>query len=441
MRQLKYFFCSLFLVGFFHFSFSQSNRQLQSLHDWVKANKPAGYDSTLTYLNFISGGNLHYLSPLHQLFREEKKFRTLFNDTGYYDALSQAAAIDGDYSSALEYQKMNYPTNLDEVSRRQINKVIQGMKNIQHVDARRYISFLSRNYRVVMINEAPNKPLHRAFMLSLLDDLYRKGFRYLAMEMLNNNSDHSLDKLTSLTGYYSAEPVAGELIRTALDMGYKLVSYEDTAAYAHAPSQRDSIQARNIYKTFLADSSARMIVYAGYGHIAEKGNDNYIPMGMAFKKISGFDPLTIDQSSMTEESDFAYGKAFYDAYMQKFPLSSPSIALVDDQPMNVTQSELYDLTVIHPQTTYRDARPTWLNLNARRQPIYIKPSNKNTFFIQAYYQFESFGSKPGQVVPADQTYIPTSKGNYLLYLRRGKYIIMFRDMQYKMLNTQHIEVN
>jgi hypothetical protein len=131
-------------------------------------------------------------------------------------------------------------------------------------------------------------------------------------------------------------------------------------------------------------------------------------MGMAFKRISGIDPLTIDQASMTEESDFAYGKAFYDAYMQRFSLTSPSIALAGDQPINVTSSELYDITVIHPQTTYRDARPTWLNLDARRQPIYIKPSNKNTFLIQSYYQLESFGSRPGQVIPADQTYIPTS---------------------------------
>ena len=144
------------------------------------------------------------------------------------------------------------------------------MKDLQHVDARRYISFLARNYQVIMINESRNKPLHRAFMLSLLDDLYKKGFRYLAMEMLNNGSNHSLDKLTSLTGYYSSEPVAGELIRTALDMGYTLVSYEDTAAYTHTPTQRDSIQALNIYKTIRNDSSAKIIVYAGYGHVLKR---------------------------------------------------------------------------------------------------------------------------------------------------------------------------
>ncbi|MBS1600090.1 MAG: hypothetical protein JST75_17825 [Bacteroidetes bacterium] len=441
MRGPKYFSGSLLFLCLFNICFSQSNRQLLYLRDWVKTNKPVGYDSTLNYLNYNIGNNLHYFFPLQQLYRDEKKFREILSDSGYNDALSQAVSITGDYSSALDYQRLNYKAEVDEVSRRQIYKVIQGMKDIKNVDAEKFISFIARNYQVIMMNESPNKPLHRVFMMSLLDDLYKRGFRYLAMEMLNNNSNHSLDKLTSTTGNYSAEPVAGEMIRYALDLGYSLISYEDTLAYKHRATERDSIQAVNIYRTIRMDSSAKIIVYASYGHIAEKGDGNYIPMGMAFKKISGIDPLTIDQVSMTEESDFAFGKFFYNAYLEKFPLTSSSIALINDQPINVTQSELYDLTVIHPPTTYRDARPTWLSLNGRRQPTYIKPSNKNTFFVQAYYQFESFSNKPGQLIPADQTYIPTSKGNYLLYLRRGKYIVIFRDVQYKALNTLHIEVN
>ena len=415
---------------------------MQGFREYLKANRPPGYDSTLNYVSYIKGTDLHYLYPLYQLIREEDRFKSILSVPDYYDELSQALACNGDYTSALEYQQKGYDSVVDEVSRRQINKVMQGFKNVQHADARRYISFLARNYRVIMINEAHNKPQHRAFMLSLLDDMYKKGFRYLAMEMLNNYSNHSLEKLTPLTGDYSSEPVAGELIRTAIDMGFKLVSYEDTAANAHSARQRDSIQALNIYKIILADSTARILVYGGYGHIAERNiSEEYIPMGMAFKKISGIDPLTIDQVNMTEGSDFAYGKVFYDAYTQKFSLNSPSIALMDEQPVDVTSSSLYDLCVIHPPTIYKDSRPGWLNLNGRRQPLYIKPSNKNTFLVQAYYQFESFGSRPGQVIPADQTYIPTSKGNYLLYLRRGKYIVMFRDMQYKVLNTLHVEVN
>jgi hypothetical protein len=442
MQGMRRFLLPAFILFASFASFSQTNRQLRSLHETLIGSRPPGYDSTLETITYSRGGNLNYLYPLYQLFGEEKKFRSLLPANDYYQELSEALAFAGDYETALEYQKKGYDSVVNDVTRRQINKIIKGLKEVQHVDARRYISFIARNYRVIMINESHDKPLHRAFTFSLLEDLYRRGYHYLAMEMLNNFSDQSLDKLNYLTGHYSSEPVAGELIRTALDIGYKLVSYEDTLPGEHSASQRDSIQALNIYRVILADSTARILVHAGYGHIAEKNNGgDYIPMAMAFKKMSGIDPLTIDQTDMTEDGDFEYGKAFYDTYIQKFPISSPSIALLGDEPVNVTYNQLYDLCVIHPRTIYRDGRPTWLSLGGRRQAFYINPQDKNTFFVQAYYQFESFGTKPGQVIPADQTYVQTNKGSYLLYLRRGKYIIIFRNKAYKIIKTQHVEVS
>ncbi|PWT72996.1 MAG: hypothetical protein C5B59_14415 [Bacteroidetes bacterium] len=443
MRQLKALLPVLIFFTFYSHSFAQSSRSLQSLKQWAQTNRPPGYDSTLKDLSYTVGQDFHYLYPLYQLYRGEKYFRKYLGNTEYNTALSEAVSFCGDYSSALDYQKLNYDSTVDEVSLRQINKIMQGYKDLQHVDARKYISFLAKDYRVIMINEAHNKPLHRAFIITLLDALYRKGYHYLAMEMLNNYSNNSLTRLTPMTGHYCGEPVAGELVRTALDLGFKLVPYEDTLAYRHTARERDSIQALNIYKVIQSDPNSKVLVVAGYAHIAEKAMDEqYVPMGLAFKKISGIDPLTIDQTDMTEESEFAYGKAFYNAYVGRFGITSPSIALGGDgQPVNVTSSELYDLTVIHPPTEYKDLRPTWLGLNGRRQPFYIKPTNKSTFLVQAYYQIESFSSRPGQVVPADQSFNPTGKGNYLLFLRKGKYIIVFRDMQYKMLYTQHVEVS
>jgi hypothetical protein len=64
-----------------------------------------------------------------------------------------------------------------------------------------------------MINEAHNNPLHRAFTISLLEDLFRKRIPVSGIEMLNNFSNHQLDKLSPLTGHYCSKPVAGELIR------------------------------------------------------------------------------------------------------------------------------------------------------------------------------------------------------------------------------------
>jgi hypothetical protein len=222
------------------------------------------------------------------------------------------------------------------------------------------------------------------------------------------------------------------------------VSYEDTAAANHTATQRDSIQAENIYNVIRQDSTAKILVHASFTHISKKpGPNGFIPMALAFKRISGIDPLTIDQTDMTEESNFAYGRIIYEAYLARFPLTEPSIALVDGNPVNVTDKDLYDLCVIHPLTTYKDGRPEWLSLGGTRKPVILKPPTAGVYLVQAYYlnEFEANNKTAWQLVPADQTYITNGKNNYLLYLRKGKYKVFFRDIDYQILNVLSIDVN
>lgn len=441
MQMMRKIFLVIIIAFASSFSFSQNIPQLQKLKDYVQQNIPPGYDSSSKNIYLFHGNSINYLYPLYQLFRNEKKFEKSFGYKNYYDQLSQYISFTEDYQSSLQYAIKGYDT-INAFTQKQISKTVDGLRNIQHVDARRYISFVAKNYKVIMLNEAHNKPLHRAFAISLLPDLYKKGFRYLALEMLNNYSGKSITKLNAQTGHFSAEPVAGELIRTALDMGFKLVAYEDAVLYNHTPKQRDSVQAENIYNIIKQDSSAKIFVLAGYGHIAERSFDEkYVPMAMAFKKISGIDPLTIDQTEMCEESNIEYGRILYSDYLQKFSITVPSIAMIDNEAVNITNNSDYDLSIIHPITSYRDGRPTWLALDGLRKPLYVKPAEKNSFLVQAYYENEANENGPAQLIPADQTYIPTNKENYLLYLKKGKYIIVFRDMDYKILSKLNIEVS
>ena len=424
-------------------SFSQLSQPVEQLQDYCKTTAPTGYSPRLSVLTLTPKGNLHYLFPFYHAFRDEQKFVKAYSLKGYYEELSQYFAFAGDYQSALQYLVKSYDS-VDDETRRKVYKMAEGIKNIEHVDARHYINFAAKAHRVIMINEAYDKPLHRAFTLSLLAGLYREGFRYLAMEMLNNFSNHSLSRLTLHTGYYTAEPVAAELVRSALAMGYTLVSYEDTAASVHTETQRDSIQAENIYEVLRKDTAAKILVHAAYAHISKKaGADGYIPMGLAFKRISGIDPLTIDQTDMTEESNFGYGRVIYQAYLQKYPLKVASIALIDNEPVNVTNNDLYELSVIHPPTIYKEGRPTWLSLGETRQPTFIKPTSPSVYLVQAYYlgEIEKNDNTAWQLVPADQTYIGGGKKNYLLYLGKGKYKVFFRDINYQILNTLIVEVN
>src|SRR5579863_2301553 len=416
---------------------------VQHLKNYCDLTPPFGYSPHLGVLTLTPKGNVHYLFPLYHGLRDEQKFRQIYSDKGYYDEMSQYFAFAGDYETALQYLVKSYDT-VDDATAHRIYKTASNLKNIQHVNAQRYIHLEAKSRRVIMINEAFAKPLHRAFTLSLLADLHRLGFRYLAMEMLNNFHDSCLSRVNMHTGYYACEPVAAELIRTALSLGYTLVPYEDTAAGVHTATERDSIQAENIYAILKNDTSAKILVHASFAHISKKpGPDGFIPMALAFKNISGIDPLTIDQTDMTEESNFAYGRVIYQAYLAKFPLTEPSIALVNNNPVNVTDKDLYDLCVIHPPSQYKDGRPTWLSFGGLRVPFTVKPPVEGVYMTQAYYLKEIIDNNnaPWQLVPADQTYITDGNGNYPLYLRKGKYRLYFRDINYQILNTLNVEVN
>jgi len=437
----------LFLFGWLLAAATAYSQELfpavQRLKNYCELTAPVGYSPRLSVLTLFPKGNVHYLFPLYHGLRDEQKFRRIYSDKGYYDEMSQYFAFAGDYETALQYLVKGYDT-IDNATSHKIYKTASNLKNIEHVNARRYIHLEARTRRVIMINEAFAKPLHRAFTLSLLADLHRLGFRYLALEMLNNFHDSSLSHVNIHTGYYACEPVAAELIRTADSLGYTLVPYEDTAAGIHTATQRDSIQAANIYAILKKDTAAKILVHASFTHISKKpGPDGFIPMALAFKNISGIDPLTIDQTDMTEESNFAYGRIIYQAYLAKFPLTESSIALVDGNPVNVTDKDLYDLCVIHPPTQYKDGRPTWLNLDGLRQAFAIKPIIEGVYLTQAYYLNEIIGNDnaPWQLIPADQTYITNGAGNYVLYLRKGKYRIYFRDINYQILTTLNVEVN
>src|ERR1700722_17938130 len=197
---------------------------VQRLKNYCEATPPIGYSPHLGVLSLTPKDNIHYLFPLYHGFRDEQKFRQIYSDKGYYDEMSQYFAFAGDYETALQYLVKSYDT-IDDVTAHKIYKTAPTLKNIQHVNAARYIHLEAKTRRVIMINEAFAKPIHRAFTLSLLSDLYRQGFRYLAMEMLNNFSNRSLSRVTMNTGYYAAEPTAAELIRTALALGYTLIPY------------------------------------------------------------------------------------------------------------------------------------------------------------------------------------------------------------------------
>jgi hypothetical protein len=436
---MKFYFIIIACFVCIGFATAQTYLPFQQIKSYTAVQKPNHLDSTLTTLTNRLGIEIHYLYPLYQAIGWEDKFKKSMGEVGYDDNFSQLLSFVGDNAMADRYAEKNY-AHMSDSAIRMVQSHVAELKDIKYAPAKASIISNADFYRVIMINEAHNKPLHRAFTYSLLDELYQKGFRYLAMEAFNNYANKSLDSLNVFTGYYTNEPVAGELVRKALRLGFKLVSYEDTLAFSHSPSQRDSVQAANLYAVIKSDPSAKILVHAGYGHVSEEKIGDYIPMARWFEKISGLETFTIDQTDMTEGSNFEYGKWFYHYFTTKYAITTPSVIFQDKRPFNPLNEKGVDLIIVHPPVIYDQNRPTWLSLNGDRQQVLIQPTEKNLFLAQAYYANEYHPEDISALVPADQTYIANKEGYYCLYLRKGNYKIVLRDVGYKVLSTKDLEV-
>jgi hypothetical protein len=163
-------------------------------------------------------------------------------------------------------------------------------------------------------------------------------------------------------------------------------------------------------------------------------------MAAYFKIISGIDPLTIDQTSMTEGSNGNYGAIWYDRYAPTLNYTVPMVPLKDGKAKDIYDYHLYDIYIYHPPTKFKNGRPLFYSMNELKKETAIQPIYKTLFFVQAYYENEYNEKRLGIAVPADQTYTTNSDGYYFLYLKKGRYELVYRDKQYQILGNKILVV-
>lgn len=150
-----------------------------------------------------------------------------------------------------------------------------------------------------MINENHYAPNHRMLVYLMLNELYAKGFRYLALEALWDSESELKERqfCTTYSGFYTREPIMNSLVDYALALGYSVFGYDDLSQGAH--TDLETKQAQNIFNaTLKGDPSAKVIVLAGDTHIDERQNERLVNNAMAaqFNVLYGIDPLTINQT-------------------------------------------------------------------------------------------------------------------------------------------------
>ncbi len=310
-----------------------------------------------------------------------------------FDLTSWSYSFIGDYRRALEnFDKRNREDFVDAAV------APDSLRTFTFKPAKEFLVERSRAHQIVIINEAHHQPLHRVFTESLLEDLYRVGFRYLGLEGLAEDSLINIRKWPLVQdGYYTREPQFGNMVREALRLGFRVFGYE---APGKRGAEREKGQAANIARIFAGDPGARILIHCGFGHVKEgRSPAGGKMMAGELKAITNKDPLTIDQVDLTERSS-----PEFEAPVFRNHSVAVSSVLLDEKGRVSGESNpgsRVDIQVIHPRTQYINGRPGWLLRNNAWKPLEpgrVSASLAAPYLVSAYLRDEAGTDS----VPVDQ---------------------------------------
>jgi hypothetical protein len=321
----------------------------------------------------------------------------------------------------------------------------------------------------VMVNEAHHDAHTRELTLELLPRLRAMGFRYFAAEAVDDKDPDLMQRgyANDSTGSeYLLEPLYGEIIRQAIKLGYIIVPYDVDAS---SPVARDTVQARTLYeKVFAKDPQAKLFVHAGYSHIDKAvGNlgGGIKPMAMQLKRISGYDPLCVDQVQFRDVAVGGLDFGFYDRVALQFSPRNPiALRKLDSDEYWTSDPREHDISVILPPAAASDLdygvanmadavrreitlprepfdlreRPSWLSLDGKRTTVAIGTDlcqDQVPCVVDAYYSDE-----PDSAVPADRYTFLKAHSHNVLYLYPGHYRLRAWNAAGATLSQENIDV-
>ena len=308
----------------------------------------------------------------------------------------------------------------------------------------------AKDRRAVFFNESHGEVRSRAGIYPMLGVLRSQGFTHLAMETLGTTSrqertpgscmdtsmlDEGLQRRgypIARSGYYTQEPVFGELVREALRLGFELIAY-DTYVAGRTIAQREQNQADNLACLLRSNPDLRLVVIGGFSHIAES-EDFWVPggaMAYRFKVATGIDPLTISTTTLLGAAarDFRFPSGRLDTLF----------TLHDGRGSTYTRPE-FDWTVFVPDDLDRDAKgASLLRLNGSRTPIRISARRCRGAFpclIEA-----RIGGELGDAVAADRCVIHArSQRQCVLNLRSGRFRVRALDTDLEVRSDRKVRV-
>lgn len=306
------------------------------------------------------------------------------------------------------------------------------------------IAELAKDRQAIFFNENHNIALTRTLTVQMLPKLRELGYDTFAAETLYHDDEGLMKRgyPTSNTGFYTEEPIYAEMVRTALKLGFRVVAYESESMATGDARERE--QARNLYQRAFDKQhpKARLVVNAGFTHIQKSGKYfDGAAMAQHFQKISGIEPITVEQTVMIPHDVPAGDHPVYRRIAQEVPFDAPVVFRNDAGALWSLRPKAFDVSVVFPAETYRRGRPTWATIGNLRVPYGINADLcRNTYpcLVEARYADEgddaipadrlvfeltSFSSNGNDRVRTSSDVVPNSD----LYLRPGRYRIGARD--------------
>ncbi len=338
-----------------------------------------------------------------------------------HEFLAQVLAATDAEMGAYEKAVLQFPSSAPRL--RNTPAALADPADFHAVNAAEAIAELAGERRIVMLNEAHHVAQTRLLTLALLPRLRELGFTHFAAEDLDERDVDLAARSYPVvaSGTYVHEPLYGEIIRTALRLGFIVVPYDSTHGESD-PVVREEEQARHLVeRVFRAAPNARLLVHAGYAHVHKRADYFYTAtLAMRLRRMTGFDPLSIDQTLLRPiEPGREY--ADYRELLRRFPITEASVLLRDAAPRAWSlEPQVYDVSVLLPPPTREIAgRPDWLDLGGERMPVLIDLDLSSTqlpCLIEARYAAEDTAA-----IPADRLLLEHAGDKPALFLRRGNY--------------------
>jgi hypothetical protein len=285
----------------------------------------------------------------------------------------------------------------------------------------------AKSRQIVMLNENHTSQRQRAFALSVARALREAGFTHFGAEAFTQDIEKNMldgaPKTTS--GHYTLDPVFGDLARQVAKMGYNMFAYE----YRPNPTdpepidqnaqiaQREQGQAENIKAVLNANPNARMFIYVGGSHASKAPISGNEWMGLRLQRMTGINPLTVDQNLGTPSARPERDGATYRG-IASLGTQTQSIVLKNTKDEWLGRTG-HDIVVFHPRVPDVAGRPGWLTMNGYRKPTTIKfAASANRTMVRAHVQGE-----PVNAIAMDQIIVPANQTEVTLMLPIGKYVI------------------